>query len=223
MAQLSTTLRDAPPRGTCRSFLMAGTLRVRTAEKTTLKPWGSLSVRRPKLPASAFGLAPGRFTCSATSHRLTPFPCGDQSFLRQRLVSHPVASLAPLRLTALTHSKLDMLWHNRCAGGATFPCRHPSFLRQRRVSAWVASLATLGRGHVLQHATQPRGRHSSHTQALHAYVPTLSLCHRPCHPSTRATLIAHSSPPRLCTYALVMPSFPMLRGGSNHHDGSNGI
>ena len=57
--------------GTCRSFLMAGTLRVRTAEKTTLKPWGSLSVRRPKLPASAFGLAPGRFTCSATSHRLS--------------------------------------------------------------------------------------------------------------------------------------------------------
>ena len=33
--------------------------------------------------------------------------------------------------------------------------------------------------HVSQHATQPRGRHSSHTQALHAYVPTLSLCHRP--------------------------------------------
>ena len=54
------------------------------------------------------------------------------------------ASLAPLRLTALAHSKLDTLWHNRCAGGAPFPYRHPSFLRQRRVSAWVASLATLG-------------------------------------------------------------------------------
>jgi hypothetical protein len=148
MAQLSTPLRDAPPRGTCRLSLMAGTLRVRTAEKTTLR-------------------------CGA------PFPCGDQSFLRQRLVSHPVASLAPLRLTALPHSKLDTLWHNRCAGGAPFPYRHPSFLRQRRVSAWVASLATLGIRHVSRHATQPRGRHSSHTQALHAYVPTLSLCHRP--------------------------------------------
>ena len=142
MAQLSTTLRDAPPRGTCRSFLMAGTLRVRTAEKTTLKPWGSLSVRRPKL-------------------------------------SHPVASLAPLRLTALPHSKLDTLWHNRCAGGAPFPYRYPTLTQEARVSAWVASLATLGRGHVSQHATQPRGRHSSHTQDLHAYVPTLSLCHSP--------------------------------------------
>ena len=167
MAQLSTTLRDAPHRGTCRLILMAGTLRVRTAEKTTLKPWG----------------------------RGAPFPCGDQSFLRQRLVSHPVASLAPLRLTALPHSKLDTLWHNRCAGGAPFPYRHPSFLRQRRVSAWVASLATLG----------------------------CSPCVTACHPTTRATLIAHSSPPRLCTYAVVMPSSPMLGGGSNHHDGSNGI
>ncbi len=111
--------------------------------------------------------------------RGAPFPCGDQSFLRQRLVSHPVASLAPLRLTALPHSKLDTLWHNRCAGGASYPYRHPSFLRQRRVSAWVASLATLGIRHVLQHATHPRGRHSSHTQDLHAYVPTLTLCHRP--------------------------------------------
>ena len=144
----SAALGVASGRGTCRFFLMAGTLRVRTAEKTTLR-------------------------CGA------PFPCGDQSFLRQRLVSHPVASLAPLRLTALAHSKLDTLWHNRCAGGAPFPYRHPSFLRQHRVSAWVASLATLGRGHVSRHATHPRGRHSSHTQALHAYVPTLSLCHRP--------------------------------------------
>ncbi|MDY6293899.1 MAG: hypothetical protein SPL78_07355 [Bacteroidales bacterium] len=36
------------------------------------------------------------------------------------MVSHPVASLAPLRLTALAHSKLDTLLHNRCAGGCPF-------------------------------------------------------------------------------------------------------
>ena len=48
-------------------------------------------------------------------------------------------------------------------------------------------------------------------------------CVTACHPATRATLIAHSSPPRLCTYADVMPSSPMLKGGSNHHEGSNGI
>ena len=47
-------------------------------------------------------------------------------------------------------------------------------------------------------------------------------CVTACHPSTKATLIAHSSPPRLCTYAVVMPSSPMLRGGSNHREGSNG-
>ncbi|MBR5639430.1 MAG: hypothetical protein IKW83_06655 [Muribaculaceae bacterium] len=51
----------------------------------------------------------------------------------------------------------------------------------------------------------------------------LKPCATACHPSTRATLIAHSSPPRLCTYAVVMPSSPMLGGGSNHRDGSNGI
>ncbi|MBP5688959.1 MAG: hypothetical protein J6X22_10030 [Muribaculaceae bacterium] len=51
----------------------------------------------------------------------------------------------------------------------------------------------------------------------------LKPCVTACHPSTRATLIAHSRPPRLCTYAVVMPSSPMLGGGSNHRDGSNGI
>ena len=48
-------------------------------------------------------------------------------------------------------------------------------------------------------------------------------CVTACHPSTRATLIAHSSPPRLCTYAPVMPCPRCSEGGSNHHDGSNGI
>ena len=92
------------------------------------------------------------------------------------------------------HSKLGTLWRNRYAGGASYPYRHPRFLRQRRVSAWVASLATLGRGHVSQHATHPRGRHSSHTQDLL----------------------------RLCTYAPVMPCPRCSEGGSNHYDGSNG-
>ena len=149
MAQLSTTLRDAPPWGTCRLILMVGTLRVRTAEKTTLKPWGSLSVRRPKLPASAFGLAPGRFTCSA------------QSLRRWGALSIPTPELP-------------------------------------------ASASGIGMGRLTCYAW-PRP------------------CATACHPTTRATLIAHSSPPRLCTYALVMPSSPMLRGGSNHHEGSNGI
>ena len=141
MAQLSTTLRDAPPRGTCRSFLMAGTLRVRTAEKTTLKPWGSLSVRRPKLPASAFGLA--------------------QSLRRWGALSIPTPELP-------------------------------------------ASASGIGMGRLTCYAW---------------HAP----CVTACHPATRTTLIAHSRPPRLCTYAVVMPSSPMLRGGSNHYDGSNGI
>ena len=164
MAQLSTTLRDAPPRGTCRFILMAGTLRVRTAEKTTLKPWGSLSVRRPKLPVSAFGLAPGRFTCYATSHRLSSLQA-----------SHAVAQSL------------------RRWGALSIP-----------TPELPASVSGIGMGRLTCYAW-------------------LKPCATACHPSTRATLIAHSSPPRLCTYADVMPSSPMLGGGSNHHDGSNGI
>ena len=135
MAQLSTAFRVAPSRGTCRSLLMSGTLRVRTAEKTTLRRLRSLDVTRPESPASTAGLAHGRFTCST------------------------------LRLTALPHSELDTLWRNRCAGGAPLTWRHPSLLRQHRVSPLVASLATLDKS-----------------------------CATACHPSTRATLIAHSRP-----------------------------
>ena len=135
--------------GTCRSLLMAGTLRVRTAEKTTLRRLRSLNVTRPESPASTAGLAHGRYACCT------------------------------LRLSALVHSKLDTLWRNRCAGGASYPYRHPSFLRQRRVSAWVASPAPLD--FVLGHSMPPIHEGDTHRtlKTSYAYVPTLPLCHVP--------------------------------------------
>ena len=59
----SAALGVAPSKGTCRYTLMVGTLRVHTADKSSLCRFRSLNVTRPESPASTSGLTHGRHTC----------------------------------------------------------------------------------------------------------------------------------------------------------------
>ena len=149
--------------GTCRSLLMAGTLRVRTAEKTTLRRLRSLNVTRPESPASTAGLAHGRYTC-------------------YRYVSPPHLTPSLARCSAIATQVGLPIHTDTRASCVSVGYRHgsPHLLR------WTSSWATA------------------------------------CHPSTRATLIAHSKPLTLMYLRFRYAMSPMLRGGSYHYDGSNG-